>query len=178
MNDILMNTARSVEQVTVEPDGRWSRISQTDAPSNQGGARSSSDDEDLVEIQDLPRVAAVKNEATLSSASMTRTPPYPSREQSEASIPSRPTTGKRPHGQTIDLTISSDEDEEPIRPPKRQSTQNSLNGHPSLRSVPLSGIETPPSRGPNGYSFTLPRPTLPRTPGSSEYLGRSYVHPP
>ncbi|KAL8791435.1 MAG: hypothetical protein Q9213_000051 [Squamulea squamosa] len=119
VDDILKSTPRSVDQVTVEPDGKWSRISEDDLPARPG-RDSSSDDEDLVEIKDPPRVTAVKNEMTNSSISM-RTPPTSSREQSTtSSVPPSSIGAKRSVSAVIDLT--SDDDEESLRQSKKPAT--------------------------------------------------------
>ncbi|KAI4200658.1 MAG: hypothetical protein LQ350_003799 [Teloschistes chrysophthalmus] len=79
----------------------------------------SSDDEDLVEIRDPPRLTAVKNES-INGASFMRTPPTSSREQSSSSVPPPSVGAKRSASTVIDL-ISDDEDEENQRPSKRPS---------------------------------------------------------
>ncbi|KAL8841532.1 MAG: hypothetical protein Q9176_003153 [Flavoplaca citrina] len=108
----LTSTPKSIDQVTVEPDGKWSRIAEhnrSPGPKHDG----SSDDEDLVEIKDPLRVTAVKHEVANGSISM-RTPPTSSREQSATSSAPPPSIGtKRSVSAVIDLT--SDDDEEDIR---------------------------------------------------------------
>ncbi|KAL8771355.1 MAG: hypothetical protein Q9209_003261 [Squamulea sp. 1 TL-2023] len=110
---------REIDQVTVEPDGKWSRIFENDLPARPR-RDSSSDDEDLIEIKDPPRVTAVKNETTNGSISM-RTPPTSSREQSTTSSVPPPSIGaKRSVSAVIDLT--SDDDEDSLRHPKKPAT--------------------------------------------------------
>ncbi|KAL9641058.1 MAG: hypothetical protein Q9204_000371 [Flavoplaca sp. TL-2023a] len=110
--EIDLSTPKSIDQVTVEPDGKWSRIAEhnrSPGPKHDG----SSDDEDLVEIKDPLRVTAVKHEVANGSISM-RTPPTSSREQSATSSAPPPSIGtKRSVSAVIDLT--SDDDEEEIR---------------------------------------------------------------
>ncbi len=135
VNDILNQTPKSIDQVLIEPTGEWSQTSDSDLTLKPNGSRASSDDEDLVEIKDMPRVAAVKSEAT---GSFMRTPPTSSREQSTSSAAPPSTGDKRPRGQIIDLTFSSDEDDEPPRAPKRQSTNASsatLSSYPSSENI-------------------------------------------
>ena len=122
VNDILNQTPKSVDQVIIEPTGEWYQASDNDSPSRSNGNHASSDDEDLVEIKDMPRVAAVKSEAT---GPLMRTPPTSSREQSISSGAPPSTGDKRSRGNIIDLTFSSDEDDQPPRAPKRQSTNTS-----------------------------------------------------
>lgn len=118
VDNILKSTPRSVEQVTVEPDGHWSRIAE-EASLTKPDRDGSSDDEDLVEIRDPPRLTAVKNES-INGASFMRTPPTSSREQSSSSVPPPSVGAKRSASTVIDL-ISDDEDEENQRPSKRPS---------------------------------------------------------
>ncbi len=134
VNDILNRTPKSVDQVFIEPTGEWSQASDNDSSSRPNGNHASSDDEDLIEIKDMPRVAAVKSEAT---GPLMRTPPTSSREQSTSSGAPPSTGNKRSRGNIIDLTFSSDEDDQPPRAPKRQLTNTSsatLSGFPSSDS--------------------------------------------
>ena len=137
--DILNRTSRSIEKVDIEPNGDW-RVIKEEEDSQPNGtsskARASYDDDfddELVEIdQPFSRpVNGVKREsqpsAMLSPATMQafsiNTPPLSSREPSVAqSASSAQRQGsKRPQGAIIDLTIS-DDDDDPPRPAKRQST--------------------------------------------------------
>ena len=148
VDEILRRTPKSVDQVIIEPTGEWSQTSDIDSSSRPNGNHASSDDEDLVEIKDMPRVAAVKSEAT---GSFMRTPPTSSREQSASSAAPPSTGDKRPRGQVIDLTFSSDEDDPPPRAPKRQSANPSST---TLSSFPSS--ENFRSR-PNGINAGDPK---------------------
>ncbi|MCJ1395256.1 SUMO ligase siz1 [Xylographa bjoerkii] len=165
VNEILKYTPRSVDQVTVEPDGRWYQVTQKENPNRTTGTRSSSEeDDDIVEIQE-PRLAAIKDEALLTPSSMARTPPYSSREQSLSSAAPRSSSGKRSIGQVIDLTFSSDEEEQPPRGPKRQSTSNGASiSHTS--SVATTAHLLP---GPNGFNFNLPRLAPAKPPEPLDY---------
>ncbi|KAL8674619.1 MAG: hypothetical protein Q9168_000994 [Polycauliona sp. 1 TL-2023] len=125
VDDILKSTPKYIDQVTVEPDGKWSRIAEPNPPSRAKHS-SSSEDEDLVEIQDPPRITAVKNETTNGSISM-RTPPTSSREQSATSSVPPPSIGtKRSASAFIDLT-SDDEDEGDQRYAKKPAMPAYLN---------------------------------------------------
>ena len=173
VNDILRSTPSSVDQVTIEPNGLWSQVSPNEGsshPQGRSGAYSESDEDDeLIEIQDMPRLAAIKDEAVFTPASMTRTPPYSSREQSAASAAPRSINGKRPIGQVIDLTFSSDDEDQPLRAPKRQSSQTEP---PVIRhsySASTNGSGTLSGQV-NGTSFGLPKLTPARPPsGPSDY---------
>lgn len=142
--NILDSTPKSADQVTIEPNGHWLQTSGNDPspPRTSNGRASSDDDDDLVEINDMPRVASVKTEVTREPGLM-QTPPISStsREQSSSSAPPpHPLTNKRPASQVVDLTLSSDEDEEPPRAAKRQLTHRLSTGLariPSTENVPL-----------------------------------------
>ena len=123
-----MSTGVSVEQVTIEPNGKWTVNSKSECSPRRNGASSSTDeDEDLVEIKDA-RVTSLKEEAPYTPLVMSRTPPSSSREPSIASGSIRSTTGKRPIGQVIDLTFSDDDDDEPPRAAKRHTSYGGVNG--------------------------------------------------
>ncbi|KAL8914119.1 MAG: hypothetical protein Q9171_001235 [Xanthocarpia ochracea] len=161
VDDILKSTPRSIDQVTVQPDGKWSLICLSPRPRRD----SSGDDEDLVEIKDPPRVTAVKNEITNGSVSM-RTPPTSSREQSTTSSVPPPSTGtKRSVSAVIDLI--SDDEEEIRRPAKKPAT-------PAYLATPTysgsgSGRAQPLGNGPGSFE---PYPGIP--PAKSSYIQRGY----
>ncbi|KAI9757847.1 MAG: SUMO ligase siz1 [Chaenotheca gracillima] len=170
VEDILKKTSRSTEQVTIEPDGRWSANNKPSTPSRANGRDSSDDggDDDLIEIQDS-RVASLKKEATPFSNPLTRTPPSSSREPSAPSAPAyRSTSGKRPAAAVIDLTLSEseDEDDEPPRPAKRQMTH--YNNGATASSHDRNGYYDPPNNRPQGVNFHLP-PAKPRTSIDDDY---------
>lgn len=168
MDDILRSTPKSVDQVTIEPDGKWSQTSnKVPSPPRTSNGRASSDgEEDLVEIRDVPRLASVKSEITLEPGLM-RTPPISSREPSTSSaLPSAPISGsKRSAGQVVDLTLSSDEDEEPPRAAKVLKPSNNLPKLPSMSDVPLRPNETPRQNSSNPF----------HTPN---YAHKNYSQPP
>ena len=128
MDDILRSTGLAVEQVIIEPNGKWAANSKSDTPTRRNGAGSGTDeDEDLVEIKDM-RVASLKEEAPYTPLAMSRTPPSSSREPSIASGSMRSSNNKRPIGQVIDLTFSDDDEDEPPRAAKRQHSNTGLHG--------------------------------------------------
>ncbi|KAL8923399.1 MAG: hypothetical protein Q9172_003148 [Xanthocarpia lactea] len=161
VDDILKSTPRSIDQVTVQPDGKWSLICLSPRPRRD----SSGDDEDLVEIKDPPRVTAVKNEITNGPVSM-RTPPTSSREQSTTSSVPPPSTGtKRSVSAVIDLI--SDDEEEIRRPSKKPAT-------PAYLATPTysgsgSGRAQPLGNGPGSFE---PYPGIP--PAKPNYIQRGY----
>lgn len=149
----MRSTPKSVDQVTIEPNGTWSQTAGAPSPRTSNGRTSSDGEEDLVEIRDLPRLASVKTEVSRETGLM-RTPPTSSREQSTSSAPLPPSSNKRSAGQVVDLTLSSDEDDDPPRGPKRQQMV-----HKSSSSLArLSGLETVPLRtnGANGGILRQP----------------------
>ncbi|KAM0719224.1 hypothetical protein Q7P37_005129 [Cladosporium fusiforme] len=154
--EILNTTSKSIEQVTIEPNGAWS-VEQEDedkGKSNQakGEARAAWDDDfddDVVEVLDSPKAHTngVKHEMTTASPMgppgfSFNTPPVSSREasvaRSNASTQRPMGSNKRSASAVIDLTLDDDEEEQPPRPAKRQTTGNPLGG-------PTSSFNTPPS---------------------------------
>ncbi|KAL8972855.1 MAG: hypothetical protein Q9183_000330 [Haloplaca sp. 2 TL-2023] len=161
VDNILKSTPRSVDLVTVEPDGKWSQI--TDGDELPSGDHDSSDDDDadLVEIRDPPRVAAVKHE--MNGAGLMRTPPVSSREHSSSSVPPQSVGSKRSASAIIDL-ISDDEDEEIRRPPKR----------PSIAAYPTPSDKSrpQPERGISGLFGRYPPRQM------DQHTPRGYPNPP
>lgn len=128
MDNILKSTGTAVEQVIIEPNGKWVVNSKADSsPKPKGASPGTDEDEDLVEIKDM-RVASLKEEAPHTPNVMSRTPPSSSREPSIASGSLRSSNNKRPIGQVIDLTFSDDDDDEPPRAAKRQHPSTGLHG--------------------------------------------------
>ncbi|KAL2786036.1 PINIT domain-containing protein [Aspergillus keveii] len=118
VDDILRSTPSDVEQVIIEPDGTWS-TPKDEVAAGPGSITPATDDDDLIEIKE-PGVTPVKQEplsfSVLDSLQQSQQTPARSREQS--STWSTATT-KRP-APVIDLTGSDDEDDDsPVRPPKR-----------------------------------------------------------
>ncbi|KAI0512689.1 PINIT domain-containing protein [Xylaria bambusicola] len=126
VRDILENTADATEQVTIEPDGRWSAQKTETVPkkSRHSNAKTSIDVEDDVSVVtdnlshsngygSTPHPYATPIRTFMSG----ETPGPSSREPSGA-----PRSGgtKRPAPEVIDLTLDSDEDDAPLfRPTKK-----------------------------------------------------------
>ncbi|OAX81138.1 hypothetical protein ACJ72_04521 [Emergomyces africanus] len=142
VDNILKSTPSSLDQVTVEPDGKW-HITKDDDNIIRGGNQSPPNDDgdgDLVEIQDS-RVVTLKQEPSTVPMGVHRTPSAQPREISSIPSASRPTpNNKRPASQVIDLTISDDDDddEEPPRPAKRPHMQPSPNQYSRNRYSELT----------------------------------------
>ena len=143
---ILKSTSRNDEAVTIEPNGSWSK------QTNDGGRNNPTpddedddEDEDLVEIPDH-RISSLKQDAiSFPSPLSVRTPPISSREQSQVVSTPRPGS-KRPAGDVIDLTLSSDDDDVPVPKIKRTSTSTD-----PLRDRYRFNLPIP---NPSGYSTT------------------------
>ncbi|KAF2666286.1 hypothetical protein BT63DRAFT_416679 [Microthyrium microscopicum] len=158
----ILDTSKSSESVTIEPDGRWADEvagKSNRNSSNQEKATMYDDDDsddDLVEIPG-PRSNLVKAESPYTPLSLDRTP-VPDPIQSN-----RPSKRK---SEVIDLTISDDDDDEPIA--KRRQFANPSGSRMSLpyQQVPSSIHRNPPSISsyePLSFSFT--NSNLPRTTG-------------
>lgn len=113
-----MNTSSSVDQVTIEPSGKWSV--QAVQPEEQTTPKETSfvDDDDLV-ISETNFVGARGLVTPNRSTTNFETPVRGSRESS--TMARSATSNKRPAAEVIDLTLS-DDDEPPDRPAKRQNT--------------------------------------------------------
>ena len=163
VNDILRSTSKTVEQVTVEPNGSWQQLLPADGllhRNGPGGAQSSEDDDDLIEIQDKPRLAAIKDEVSSTFASMTRTPPYSSRESSSS---------KRPIGQVIDLTLIDSDDDQAPKGNKRHHTAYTDMTNPAHPYVTSGSNPEPSIPRSSSMSFGLPKPNPARPPGLPDY---------
>lgn len=155
--DILHQTDRSVNKVTIEPDGEWRKIvegEENKSGPNKGRATYDNDsDDDLVEIpSEEPRVAQIKNEPQSATPGFAQqTPPLSSREPSISNASAtRPGYGqvngsKRPSSAVVDLTLS-DDDDEPPRPAKRN-----FPARPTAYNSPASMSEPRTAEVPNHH---------------------------
>jgi len=161
VEDILRRTSRSVEQVTVEPNGQWSEVKEGQDGLGQPMTPDEDDGEDLVELtNDYALRPVARLQDSLPAPFNMRTPVQSSREQSTNST-AVSSTGKRTSA-VIDLTLDSDEDD-PVRGPrlKRQATYQTRLDSPLPH--PISGISSDRGR----LSFSLPQASTSRTFGSS-----------
>lgn len=176
VEDILDSTPRATEQVTVEPNGDWHPIG-----IEQTGQRSPSadddDDEDLVEVREPSRLPSMRQSSLAQPNSYLRTPPISASSREQSTSSARPTSNgsKRPAAQTIDLTLSSD-DEETRPPPKRQMTSN-----PLATPVPdLPGHRPMPHRLPSmnssGFMATPRQPENSPDRPMANYTPRGYPY--
>lgn len=128
--DILEKTSKSLETVTIEPDGHWLTKDTNDERNSQSQTngttlRGEDDDDDELEISEVSIVGGRRFDTPKNPTPSTSTPVSTHRDS--ASLGPRGTgsiSAKRPAAPVIDLTLSSDdEDDEPIRrPAKRQNT--------------------------------------------------------
>ncbi|RPB05779.1 hypothetical protein L873DRAFT_1825051 [Choiromyces venosus 120613-1] len=143
--EILNNTAKTVDSVTIDVNGAWSAAAESsgtpmpDTDSEDGGDGR----DEVVEISGS-RISKLKVDAAPAASSPIATI---SREGS-ASVSRGAISTKRPASQVIDLTISDDEDT--VRPAKRI---NSFHTPTSLNSDGRGGGGSSSSNG-NGNVFT------------------------
>ncbi|KAI5868039.1 PINIT domain-containing protein [Durotheca rogersii] len=113
--DILEHTSDSKTQVTIEPDGQWRKTERADSSQSRSGNSTKIDDDD-----DL----SIVSHGIHTSTPLSRSIPSggaPSGGYQGTPSASRSGSNKR-SAEVIDLTLSSDEDDEPIiRPLKRQN---------------------------------------------------------
>ncbi|TGZ80958.1 hypothetical protein EX30DRAFT_32090 [Ascodesmis nigricans] len=161
--DILSNTPKTVDSVTIDPDGQWAVA----AESSNSPAPDDSDDEytgkDIVSLDDdspqPPRRTTSVTTPAVSTPSSTRA--------------GGSTTTKRAASQVIDLTLSSDDDEPPPTrikrmhnvdfptPPSYAGATAGFYGS-SGRSTPASGGQFSPVGTPDSFTSTLKLPPLQR----------------
>lgn len=157
VSDILQQTSRDVEQVVIEPNGKWRPLKYGEDPNRRPDHSSTSksqpargmaddddddDDDDLVMYDPKSRLENVKKEPQTGTPNIAQhTPPLSSREASTSNMSAQrashgPSSGKKRQSAVIDLTLSDDEEDEPPRPAKRVN---------STRSIPY---QTPPITDP------------------------------
>lgn len=126
VRDILQKTSKSLEVVTIEPNGRWTTKSEQEKTQSANPASFGDDDE--IEISEVSVVGGRRLETPNNATPIQDISTPTSMNRGSSSAAPRggrtSTSSKRPAPQVIDLTLSSDEDDdEPIqRPAKRQNT--------------------------------------------------------
>ncbi|KAI1437693.1 PINIT domain-containing protein [Xylaria sp. CBS 124048] len=118
VKDILDKTKDSVEQVTIEPNGQWvnqsakSTSQNTRAPDTRSG----------IDVDDEDDISIIADNSAGASHSPNGSGTPARSFIAENSVATRSGSKKRSAAEVIDLTFSSDEDDEPIaRPIKRQN---------------------------------------------------------
>lgn len=171
--EILQKTPTSIEKVDIEPNGEWRVIKEEEDAQPHSAAKAGRapydddfDDDDLIDITDEQvkpangaSLAARSAPAVPSPAFTMNTPPVSSRDVSRApSMASTQVGNKRPASAVIDLTFSDDEDEPP-RSAKRQTTSTHHG----------------PSAQPNSYSTpsSFPDPRYPSHPAGQTHVADS-----
>lgn len=119
VRDILDRTAQNVEQVDIEPDGKWKAHGSVEEemepePHHESYAI---DDDDLV-ISEISYVGNRGTNTPNTLAPTTSTPTPVTAASREGSSMPRSGGNKRSHAEVIDLTLS--EDEEPPEPPRKK----------------------------------------------------------
>ncbi|KAL9473874.1 hypothetical protein ACSS6W_008254 [Trichoderma asperelloides] len=128
---ILEKTPKSLETVTIEPNGKWSSKppNEDSLPSRPRGAALEDDEDDELEVSEII-IGGRRLETPRKLSHYTDTPSSGGRDHS-STAPRGSHSAKRPAPAVIDLTLSSD-DEEPIqRPSKRQHTNTVTYHHAS-----------------------------------------------
>ncbi|KAG8407636.1 hypothetical protein J3459_016050 [Metarhizium acridum] len=132
VRDILANTPKDLETVTIEPNGQWStKTPRDDNPKSSNDP--AIDDDDELEISEI-NIVGRRLETPKTITPVIGTPASGGRDSS-ASAPRGVATNsaKRPAAAVIDLTLSSDEEEPLEKPRKRQNT--AANGFQNLSSM-------------------------------------------
>ncbi|KAF4945207.1 hypothetical protein FSARC_14480 [Fusarium sarcochroum] len=150
VRDILTKTSKSLETVTIEPNGEWHLKNSEDSSQGQTNGNSSyndydDDDDDLV-ISEVNPIGHRRMETPKNTTPSISTPVTAGRDGTSAGprgIAS--TSAKRPMAAIIDLTLSDDDDDPPPPPSKRQNTSNGYLG--SSNNLPSTSPLSPPGLG-------------------------------
>lgn len=127
VKDILTNTPRSTEQVTIEPDGNWllPALPQSEEQTRPQPEASFIEDDDLVVGQVSSRQS---NTATPNRPGYVFGTPAQGSSREGSSIAAPRSSSKRAAAEVIDLTLSDDDDAD-VRPVKRPNTNAQFNGY-------------------------------------------------
>ena len=180
VQDILKRFPRSIDQVTIEPDGtvksgdlKEKVATPTPSTSSQQTPvpwyRRDYDDDDIIEI-DVGRRDQRQSDYCSLPTPVSGVPKSSSQSRQPSAGVSTPSVGstKRKQPEVVDLTLSSDDEdgEPPRRPIKRQSTGglgSSFNSSlPSLGPKPQENNR--PQMPTNGATFAMPMPPRPLAP--------------
>jgi E3 SUMO-protein ligase PIAS1 len=134
MQDILENTSDDLEQVTIEPSGRWS------VPSAQKEVRPKASEPDVFNLDDDDAFGSYVGNRSYNASLASRPSQTPNRPTTssvsygtpESRESSRPAVGsKRSAAEVIDLTLSDDDDDDgvPGRQTKRPNLGTNSYGH-------------------------------------------------
>ncbi|KAF4255839.1 hypothetical protein CNMCM8812_003881 [Aspergillus fumigatus] len=160
VDDILHSTSPDVEQVIIEPDGKWSSPKEDEFKGAGGVTPATEDEDELIEIKE-PGIVRVKQESLPASGLSLERTPAQSREPSATSSAARLSTNKRSAAQVIDLTGSDDDDGDfsPVRPAKRLASNAPHRAYvrPAFRNSFSSGLV-------NGGNFSTTNQTNSESP--------------
>lgn len=147
----ILAVTKDVDQVTIEPDGRWSKETASSKRSN-GAYNDDDDSDDLIEIPP-PYASKVKREAPATPVSMFS--PH-SQGDSASRQPSSQHRGQKRPSEVIDLTLSDDDEPAPKR--VAFSASNGATAGKQGNASQVHPNRPPPSSGSNAYtlSFRLP----------------------
>ncbi|EQL00179.1 zinc finger domain-containing protein [Ophiocordyceps sinensis CO18] len=145
VRDILENTPKDLESVTIEPNGRWLIKSSQDNHEDPANGTSLEDD-DFVELSETMVAGGRRMETPRTFTPSIRTPASSGRDGSASAARGAASLGaKRPAPAVIDLTGDSDEEEPMERPRKRQSTAtNGVHEGSSLGFLSESPVDANP----------------------------------
>lgn len=125
VKEILANTSSDLDQVTIEPDGRWRVHSAQKGTSTQKARRNArisaddDDDDDDLEISEVSIIGGRKLDTPSRLLPNVTTPTARDGSSSQRGLGS--ISGKRPAPHdVVDLTLSSDDDDAPPPPKKHQ----------------------------------------------------------
>ena len=130
VKNIIKSTPKSIDQVIVQPDGKWDVNAKKDVkPNHRPSGFSDDSDDDLVEVTKTG--ASIRMSTPRNTSTPLGSLPGRARDMSSSSIPPQTNgsvSGKRTISAVIDLI--SDDDEEPIaRTPKRANV-NGFGSYP------------------------------------------------
>lgn len=150
-DDILRNVSNNVDQVTVDPDGKW-HIGDTQKPNNQQGQNQDSDDDDDDDDNDLVMLPDPRSSSRdfIRTPNMAGSPSFSGPSTMTSTAPY--SAGKRKHAETIDLTIDDSDDDQPPRPPPKRSNTSMSSGFSFSNQYQSPPMPTP-------YRFQLQPPS-------------------
>ena len=133
--------------MTIEPDGQWSTKTH-DSDRRQSARAAEFDDDDDAEISEITMIGGPRVEASKTPTTSLAMPASANRSETSAPRGLGSTSGKRPAAAVIDLTLSSDDedDNQPIqRPAKRQNlgASTTFNGYRDQDRLGFLSSESP-----------------------------------
>jgi len=185
VQDILTKT--KADQVTIEPDGKWTQISED--KKNQNGTNGTSpgdeDSDDLVEMPSYRTRASTLKTESANTPVFFSTPPVSatSREASTAGSGAVPRIGSKRKSEVIDLTLS--DDDEPAWPTKRPAYGPPLASitHDFLASAnhhnqryPSTSSTSVPTHGIQPFQLRASHPSHTPSSGASSHLYPPHPH--